>query len=171
MAYIFSTGEIKTSLSPITFGLLIKPRTQPMFRGRTFWCCKCLNTLSSRYACLEITIELNGFVIFLIATIWRVSWSLAALKFTCQSVYHKCIIYQIEITIPDKATCTNVNRLKIGVSDRLLGGYTTNSCICNTHLVVTSNDAPMIWRYLYSAMLMVVLIGMEARCCAWGQIG
>src|SRR4051812_23157194 len=46
----------------------------------TFSCLRCLRSFSSRYVRLDKTGVLKGFIIFLMATAWLVSWSLAELR-------------------------------------------------------------------------------------------
>jgi hypothetical protein len=63
MTYRSSRGEMKMSLSEMTFS-----------------CRRCLSSFSSRYVRLARTGVLKGFMIFLMATFWLVSWSRAELK-------------------------------------------------------------------------------------------
>jgi hypothetical protein len=46
----------------------------------TFSCRRCLSSFSSRYVRFDRTGVLKGFIIFLMATAWLVSWSLAELR-------------------------------------------------------------------------------------------
>lgn len=75
-----SRGEMKMSLREMTCseseqtGLERKGQLQ-----HTFSCFKCLSSFSSRYVLFDRTGVLKGFMIFLTATLWLVSWSLAEL--------------------------------------------------------------------------------------------
>ena len=66
--YMSSRGEMKMSLSEMTFS-----------------CLRCFSSFSSRYVRLARTGVLKGFMIFLTATFWLVSWSLAELQSDARS--------------------------------------------------------------------------------------
>lgn len=89
----------------------------------TFSCRRCLSSLSSRYVRLARTGVLKGFMIFLTATFWLVSWSLAELKHTVSKVICCCCVgcSTAVVTswggcyIPYEAKGPHANRLEVGV--------------------------------------------------------
>ena len=79
-AYMSSSGEMKMSLKL----MICHPSESPCHSRRcqvpTFSCLKCFSSFSSRYVRLASTGVLKGFMIFLMATFWLVSWSRAELQ-------------------------------------------------------------------------------------------
>ena len=77
----------------------------------TFSWRRCLSSFSSLYVRLESTGVLKGFMIFLTATAWPVSWSLAELRETV-SVQHsdsdKHLSYQTSPNAPIPTGCKSV---------------------------------------------------------------
>jgi hypothetical protein len=74
-----SSGEMKMSLKLMTC-CRVRGAQFAASGLLTFSCFRCFRSFSSRYVRLESTGVLNGFIIFLIATAWLVSWSLAELR-------------------------------------------------------------------------------------------
>jgi hypothetical protein len=79
----------------------------------TFSCLRCLSSFNSRYVRFERTGVLKGFMIFLIATAWLVSWSLAELP--CISVLSARARTRI---LPDETERAHAHGLQVGVSVR-----------------------------------------------------
>ena len=76
-----SSGEIKISLKLMTwYSVRNDADSLGMGSDLTFSCRKCFRSFNSRYVRLERTGVLKGFMIFLIATAWLVSWSFAELR-------------------------------------------------------------------------------------------
>jgi hypothetical protein len=79
----------------------------------TFSCRRCLSSFSSRYVRFDKTGVLKGFIIFLMATAWLVSWSLAELRaYQCVPVLLQCA------NVPDEAKGSHAHRLQVSVSMR-----------------------------------------------------
>lgn len=85
----------------------------------TFSCLRCLSNLSSRYVRLDRTGVLNGFMIFLTATLWPVSWSFAELRGSASELTAR------REALPDEAECTHANGLEIGIPGPVLASVGT----------------------------------------------
>jgi hypothetical protein len=79
----------------------------------TFSCLRCLSSFSSRYVRFDKTGVLKGFMIFLMATAWLVSWSLAELRaYQYVPPLLRCA------NVPDKAKGSHAHGLQVSVSMR-----------------------------------------------------
>jgi hypothetical protein len=80
-----SSGEMKMSLKLMICQSSGMPPQGLRCYMPTFSCLRCFSSFSSLYVRFERTGVLKGFMIFLMATAWLVSWSLAELP-DCQHV-------------------------------------------------------------------------------------
>jgi hypothetical protein len=91
---------------------------------------------------------LNGFIIFLIATAWLVSWSFAELRPNqYASLFLGCS------NIPDETKGSHTNGLQVSVPSRRQS-HPLSECGVSPHLLVISNVVPKIWARTNSAMVM-----------------
>ena len=79
-AYMSSRGEMKMSLKLMICSALEFFLGGPWLELLTFSCRRCFRSFNSRYVRLDRTGVLKGFMIFLTATAWLVSWSFAELR-------------------------------------------------------------------------------------------
>jgi len=75
-----SSGEMKMSLKLMTYFHQDSAYSSRAPGLPTFSCLRCFRSFNSRYVRLDRTGVLKGFMIFLIATAWLVSWSFAELR-------------------------------------------------------------------------------------------
>jgi hypothetical protein len=104
---------------------------------------------------LERTGVLKGFMIFLTATGWPVSWSLAELFHLHQREFFSDAAQGP--FIPDEPESTHAHRLQIGVPDqRSIISSSLEGSQEGANLLVISNVVPKIWALTNSAILSTV---------------
>jgi hypothetical protein len=113
----------------------------------TFSCLRCLRSFSSRYVRFDRTGVLNGFIIFLIATAWLVSWSFAELR----AYQYTCLFVGLS-NIPDETKGSHTNGLQVSVPLQRQS-LPLSECGVSAHLLVISNVVPKIWARTNSAMV------------------
>lgn len=153
-----SRGEMKMSLSEMTFS-----------------CLRCLSSFNSRYVRLARTGVLKGFMIFLTATFWLVSWSLAELQSDARSadalycyatLAERCArefsaqpVSRPSSHLPNQSKCAHADGLQVRISrgrvNTARSWWVTSamSATGTTNLEVISNVVPKIWARMNSAIV------------------
>jgi hypothetical protein len=131
-----SRGEMKISLKLMIWAAL-GSASGGSYCMPTFSCRRCFKSFSSRYVRFDRTGVLKGFMIFLIATAWLVSWSFAEL---CPNQYPASpearSPYQTRPKAPMPTGCRSVYLRRVSFARHRNG-------VCS-HLLVISKVVPKI---------------------------